>query len=565
MRSALRRKYYRIRRLLSNPAYRKNYFERKKDLKELKKVVGSWGRTPIQGVSEDKLFGIISFTDLPMHAKFHGIAAKALELQGYTPIIFTLNRTIYAHKCFELFGVKKLAKWFQYVDNLKINPDEVHKMLQQLISKEITVQQAMNIEFHGVEVGKHALSMTCRKRIEGKLDLRDEATYQLFYEQFYNAILHTLAAELFFEKYPVKKLLVRDSGYIPNGPIYEVALNKGIDCIVLEFGQRKSSWVFKRYTKETRSRHYFSVSSPTWEQLKKIEWTEELNARLEKEFEGRYKSNSEDDTRRLQAGKVIKTKAEIQKQLGLDPSKKTAIIFSHVAWDAAFFYGEGLFSDFEDWLFETVKYVSKECPQLNWIVKIHPFNVFKLQRESVDSSSEMRLLRPLFPLPDHVKLVHPDTDINTKSFFELSDYILTVNGTVGMEFPCFGVPAILAGTGRYNGFGFTTEPQSIEAYFEVLKNLENLPALTEEQIELAKKHFYFLMKGKQVMFEDVAPMELLKVHEAQNDLHDNIHLITPTLEAFKAANSVKLLGEWIANSDAPDILSDEITILMKKN
>jgi len=32
------------------------------------------------------------------------------------------------------------------------------------------------------------------------------------------------------------------------------------------------------------------------------------------------------------------------------------------------------------------------------------------------------------------------------------------------------------------------------------------------------------MVGKQVSFEDVAPMELKRIHEAQSDVHNNISI-----------------------------------------
>ena len=51
--------------------------------------------------------------------------------------------------------------------------------------------------------------------------------------------MNTEAAYKFFENYNIKKLLVRDAGYLPNGPIYEVALNRGVDCIVFDQGQKK--------------------------------------------------------------------------------------------------------------------------------------------------------------------------------------------------------------------------------------------------------------------------------------------------------------------------------------
>ena len=33
--------------------------------------------------------------------------------------------------------------------------------------------------------------------------------------------------------------------------------------------------------------------------------------------------------------------------------------------------------------------------------------------------------------------------------FKVIDYGITVRGTIGIELPCFGIPVITAGTGRY--------------------------------------------------------------------------------------------------------------------
>jgi len=282
----------------------------------------------------------------------------------------------------------------------------------------------------------------------------------------------------------------------------------------------------------------------------------EDDARLDKEFADRHKPDSTDDTRRLQCGKRLMATEEVRRLLGLDPDKKTAVIFSHVAWDAAFFYGTCLFADFEDWLFQTVRFVSEECPHMNWVVKVHPFNVFKLQRESVKETSEMRLLTPLMPLPEHVKIMHADTEINTRSLYSIVDYVLTVNGTVGMEFPCYGIPAIVAGTGRYNGRGFTIDPSSREEYFELLRSLQIIPKLNNESQQLARKHYLALMVGRQTMFDDVAPMELKRLHEAQSDVSDNIRVSVHSIDELRHSNSMSRLARWITERKSEDILDN---------
>ena len=73
-----------------------------------------------------------------------------------------------------------------------------------------------------------------------------------------------------------------------------------------------------------------------------------------------------------------------------------------------------------------------------------------------------------------------------------------------MEFPCFGIPAIVAGTGRYDGRGFTIEPATQEAYFATLKALHLVPRLDEATQRLARHHFLTLTQRRQTSLEDVA-------------------------------------------------------------
>jgi len=329
-----------------------------------------------------------------------------------------------------------------------------------------------------------------------------------------------------------------------------------VDCFVYEQGQRRGTWVLKRYTPKNKGEHYFSLSDSTWERVLAWPWTEQHEALLEREFANRYLPDSTDDTRRLMSGKREASPDEVRAALGLDPAKKTAVIFSHMAWDAAFFFGTSLYEDFETWLFETVRFVAAECPDVNWIVKLHPFNVFKLEREGREGreESEMALLRQLMPLPDHVRIMRADTPISTRSLFPLVDYVLTVNGTVGMEFPCFGVPAVVAGTGRYSGRGFTLDPGSREEYLALLRRLHQVPALSEEVRALARRHFLALMMGRQVDFDTALPMELKRVNEATSDVHDNIGIRARSLDEFATSGPIRLLSDWLVDGTDPDLL-----------
>lgn len=538
---------------LLNRNYRRMVHELKEDYCNLRLSVKNWSSQKPNNLNNG-YYAVVSFSNLPFFVKFHAITLKAMQLKGFKAMAITMSGNKYAEKVFKLFNVDEIIFWDKFSKEHAPANNIIQDILITLLPKNLSVESAMEISYMGVDVGKHALSMTCRKRIEGRLNLNDPLTKEMFLLFLSNAISNTIISQQLFNKYQVKKMLVRDSGYNPNGQIFEVGLNRGIDSVVVEFGQKKSSWIFKRHTIESKDRHYFSLSPSTWDDLKSLPITPFMESKIDKELAGRYSASSDEDTRRLQSGKTIKTREEVQAQLKLDPNKKTAIVFSHVAWDATFFYGKCLFTDYEDWLYQTVDFINNNCPELNWIVKVHPYNAFKLQRENIKTSSEERLLANLMPFNNHVILMMPDTDINSQSLFSVTDFALTVNGSVGFEYPLFGINAIVAGTGRYEGMGFTEEPQTKAEYFNLLKNILTISPLTNDQIELAKKHYYYNIIGKQIMFDDVAPMVLLKIHEADSSVHNNITITSSSLSDFSKKESIVLWSNWMADNSSPDLI-----------
>lgn len=540
-------------RYFTDARYRNYLREIKEDLRITKKFVKDWGKLGAPASPSKGFFVILSFTRVPIYAKFHAVIGKVAQLGGYTPLIVTNRGNSMALDYYRYMGIDQFLFWDEFEKRYS-DIAAIDELVEKLFPQPLVVDNLIALRYENVDIGKHALSMVCRKRLEGQLNLEDPIIIEALRLYLYKAIASVMATKEMLAQYPVKKMLVRDSGYIPNGGIFEYALSKGVDCVVHEFGQQKGTWVFKRHTWQNKNEHYFSLSASTWQNVSKLAWTDAEERQLKNEFDGRYKPESLFDTRRLQFGKLMKTPEEVRKQLKLDPNKKTAVIFSHIAWDAAFFYGTCIFGDYERWLFETVKHVAVHCPDINWIVKLHPFNAFKLQREEKKEESEMRLLRELEPLPPHVIIMRADTDINTQSLFPVVNYVLTVNGTVGMEFPCFGIPSVLAGTGRYNGRGFTIDANTTEEYFSILDRLHQLPPLSEQQILLAKKHYYFLMKFKQTNLEDIIPMELKKFHEAQSELHNNITITARSLDDFKNSGSYKKLNEWLVNSLEYDLV-----------
>src|SRR5262249_30572722 len=110
------------------------------------------------------------------------------------------------------------------------------------------------------------------------------------------------------------------------------------------------------------------------------------------------------------------------------------------------------------------------------------------------------LRRSVGELPEHVAVLLPESDVSTRSVFDLTDWGVTIRGSIGIELPCFGVPALTAGTGFYAGRRFTIDSKTRTEYLDRLRRIENVPPPTPGQVELARRHAYSLFRLRPTRF-----------------------------------------------------------------
>jgi hypothetical protein len=91
-------------------------------------------------------------------------------------------------------------------------------------------------------------------------------------------------------------------------------------------------------------------------------------------------------------------------------------------------------------------------------------------------------------IPEHIHLIPADAKINTYDLVEIADLGLVYTTTVGMEMVMSGIPVIAVGNTHYRSKGFTLDPDTWEAYFELLRTALENPAKfrpSKQQVELA--------------------------------------------------------------------------------
>jgi hypothetical protein len=188
-------------------------------------------------------------------------------------------------------------------------------------------------------------------------------------------------------------------------------------------------------------------------------------------------------------------------ELDLNPEKITLLVATHLFYDAPHRYGIALFPDFFEWLEHLGKLSHKT--DYNWLIKVHPD--LPLSKGSIVGDFLARYpgfkLVPSFT--SHASLVNAGVD-----------FVLTVHGSVGFEFPLLGVPVIGANPNApYSDFGFSISPKSVVEYDQRIIELVNQPRIIEK-VEL-ESYFYarlvtqfdaWLLKNYSQFLRDVGGM-----------------------------------------------------------
>jgi hypothetical protein len=422
-------------------------------------------------------------------AKVEAFVASLLRIKGFHVVV--LMATPYS-LIERIFKATVPDVQFVYLSNMNESIKvQAQYDAEQIMTKITNLQELVALELDGYRVGRNVQSWVLRQLRVGRLDSNDSAHKKLTLTTLANSLaVKKFIDEILCEIKP-DKAFFNERGYTPAGEIFDGCLVHGVDVIQWCGAPSSDCLLYRRYNLATRSEHPLKLSELMWESMQNMPWGDKENQKIGDAIEQNYNSGAWYNRQQLQEGKALLTPIQVREKLKLDPNKKTAVIFTHIFYDATFFYGESLFEDYEQWLVESVR-CAIDNTNLNWIIKVHPVNVWRSKMDGAELEQlEAVTLRQHFgELPSHIRFMPADTSINTFSLFNVIDYGLTVRGTIGMELPCFGIPVITAGTGRYSERGFTIDPQSVDEFRETLATLHKIKKLSKLNISLARMHYY---------------------------------------------------------------------------
>ena len=494
---------------------------------------------------------VASLSYSTFQVKLEGMIAKALQLRGLDVVAAVPADGELVRRYFRVFGVDRFVTLNAYATEVE---DEAGRLLAGVE----TAADLKAVQYRGADVGRQVLSTLSRYLHEGSVDLRNPEARRLAHELLPVSMRTAAASERLLDDVEPDLVLFNERNYADQGPVSDIALARRLNVVQFVSGFDDDTLVFKRFTEETKGIHPRSLSDQSWDVVRRIEWTPERQAELDSEFARRYDKDATFLARWNQGWTRSHSRDELLAKLGLDPQKRTAVVFSHVLWDANMFYGRDLFADQEDWFVETVRAACAN-EHANWIVKLHPANVWKLRRDGYEGElDEVRAIRRhVGELPPHVHLLPPDTDISTWSLFAVTDVGVTIRGSTGFELPCFGVPALTAGTGFYSNRGFTVDSDSRDEYLARLARVEAIPRPDEQQVELARKHAWGLFRARQTRFTSFRSV-YQPVEHVDRPFEATVELSVRTPEELAAAPDLSALGEWMVESRALDYIDRDV-------
>lgn len=478
------------------------------------------------------------------------VLSLAARAKGHRVFVLTTRRQRSLNRYYRLLGITPV--YFEdYAAKISlVLPEEVAKA----VALASSFDDFKRLRYQDAPIGEIALSTYSRNCGTGVIDLSKPGVRK-FVEQWIAQIVQGIhIANAIFESHDVRLAFFTEVFMEEYGAFYYAALAKGLNVTRFAGTVRDEAIIVQHLSRSNDRMHHSSLSASSWAWVKAQPYTPAIDAALHKNFMDRYGERWH-RSKRNQPGTQILDRDEARRQLGIPLDRKVAVIYSHILYDTLFFFGTDLFSNYAEWLVETVR-VACANPHIDWLIKVHPSNLWRGELNTLLNGryEEERVIeQAIGKLPPYVRIVPASTKINPYTWFQLADYGITVRGTSGLEMAALGGAVITAGTGRYEGNGFTIDPPNRDAYLELLSRLPDLPDPTVEQKELAKRYAYSIFALKPFTVPSLVPR--LKTGKQRVVASDDIIYCPAPWAKSSLPPDLQGFSDWLVRPESQDLLN----------
>ena len=226
-----------------------------------------------------------------------------------------------------------------------------------------------------------------------------------------------------------------------------------------------------------------------WEKVKHESLDHEKELFLDKYLKKMHRGNV--GTTTFYKNPIFETD-EIKKSLNLLKENKIVTLLANITWDTSCLGRDTIFNSMMDWILKTIHFF-KTTPDITLVIRCHPSEGNVPDFIKSDEKVSDLIIKEFGSVPEHVRLVYGEEQINSHALCQLSDLILVYTTFVGLEMAILGRKVIVSGESHYRNKGFTLDASSQEEYFSILskKNTYHNKHITKEEIELARRYAYF--------------------------------------------------------------------------
>ena len=380
--------------------------------------------------------------------------------------------------------LKKLGIEYSYIGDY-ISLEEFN--LARELAEKTTWDEVDLIEYNGIKIGANIKSSIYRYLQGHNLN---KCSDEVMHEYVFSAYINTIASKNSLDKLMPEKVYMSHATYVDWGPMLRMA-NKYEISVIGWMGSYLQSHFYFNSIKNIDRIDMHSISEKAWMIIKKNKFDKGKDDKIKQYIRDRYLNNISFD---MKAFSLYSERNYIMNKYAFNNVNPIWAIFTHINWDTVTDYAPMLYKTFNEWIIDTINTI-KKIKNVNFIIKIHPAEKW----DNKNGSGIEDLIRDKFAdLPDNIKLFGADEKINPLNFYQMIDGGITVYGTAGLELSLFGKPVILAGDAHYGNKGFTYDANTVDEYKNLLMKTDKIAALSETQIEYAKKYAYNYFIQRQI-------------------------------------------------------------------
>lgn len=354
---------------------------------------------------------------------------------------------------------------------------QAHDLFQGLKSQE----DLLDLKYKGIVLGDLIYDTYLRFKPSPTVNLDDP-----FLERLIVAALHIFeSADQFVALNKCNYLFTSYCSYIQHGVLTRVALEHGVKVVSFGSYDQVAKNVSKSFPSHFKDYFEYKNIFEAIDEDKKRELKQFSEKNLNARFSGEVDASTYYMKKSAFGGDSVLI--DENKHLFKNTNRKRAVIFLHCFYDSPHIFRYMLYPDFHEWIVRTLEVASEA--NFDFYVKPHP-NAIEGNDVIVNE------LKIKFP-----KVVFlPVEASNSQLIKEGFDAAFTVYGTLGHEYPYFGIPVVNAGDNPHINYSFSIHAESREKYEYYVRNLDKIPSVhqnsKDEILEFYYMHNYHMFPGK---------------------------------------------------------------------